>query len=69
MIFIKFLKVKSTRYSTESSLLPSLCISCQQEGLEISGLYEQWGDYACEDNSSLLPVNEKKKKKKTNSSE
>lgn len=64
MIFIKFLRVKITRYSTESSLLPSLCISCQQEGLVISGLYEQWGDYACEDNSSLLPINEKNKKDK-----
>jgi len=62
MIFIKFLRVKIISYSTESSMLPSLCISCQQEGLEISDLYEQWGDYACEDNSSLLPVNGKEKK-------
>lgn len=54
--------LKTTWYTRESSFLPSLCISCQQEGLEISDLYEQWGDYAYEDNSSPLPANEKNDK-------
>jgi hypothetical protein len=30
--------------------------------LEISDLYEQWGGYACEDNSFPLPINGKNKK-------
>jgi len=50
----------------KTSFLPSQCISCQREGLEISDLYEQWGDYVYEDNSSPLPANDKITWKSTN---
>lgn len=43
----------------QSPSLPSQCISCLQEGLETSGLYEQWEDCVCEDNSFPLPTQEK----------
>lgn len=55
-------KIKRGDYSSNiasgSSLqeLPSLCIFCPQEDLEISNLDEQLGDYACEDSSFPLPV-------------
>lgn len=59
LVYMKLLRLFVLGILEKTSFLPSLYISCQREGLEISDPYEQWGDSVYEDNSSPLPANDK----------